>query len=482
MALNFTDSQIESITTEMLNIPQALASLNSDLAKVAIQRDKTLEKDAENTVFFGNYKGNIDAYHTELSNLDGTQKTEYPIAEVDLGARKDQNSRHYPITPVAWINMNPKMLDENIGNPLSTVDIHEEIYMYKIQETKSELVSGFAGSGSDTTMDSYSVGDPTIKVESGGQFTIGQKIVVDGGSYSMLAIIDTITAEPPADPPAEPPEPTGEILGITVLAAPSGTISQNSTVVGSLSGWNETDRISGNGPLQDILTYYRSKLDSDVLTWGDVLLAESDALSNNDSSKSDIEGAFNDITLSLGVISDWMSLLGDRYSDSGLSDLQSEMDSRVPKIVSRIAAINTALGALTQNPDGTSTGGGEYFEMFKWLDLRINIAGGSLSSYYGLGMAEGVFEQQISQTETKEAEYNSVFNLELFTRDGDGTATIGVVDSSGFSIGDEVKIIANGQVVLTYIIIDVVANEIELDGIVSSDYALGGQARAVKRL
>jgi len=507
MALNYTDDQLASISIERLDMDQAIVQLQTDLLKAQQQRAAVLLKDQENEVSSNHYAQTVIAkYHEEIKYLNDTLYTDYDVANID--ASGPRQPPHYPDTgPPYWLKKIPKKIDSNSGLPSSSYGGTLESGVIAIAEASIDLIkNGYSDGAVDDTLFSAYSGGGQIEVTSGG-FSIGNIIVVDNSNVSFIATVDNITPQSAGGTCSNPiytdqatcelngetwtpgPPVGAELLDITILAGPASTpLPIGSRVRNFHPGFSNAEREGSSTPYApEVLTYWAGLLDQDMIDVNDLLGSILVAVQGNDSKKEETEllTAETNITDAQTAISDWQGFPATgvgvgRYGDTGLLTIENMFAARSAQRAPRITEITTALGTLSQDAEGNFTGSGAYLDLFTWIDLRLNLAGGTLTGWYNFGNIEDVFNQQIRTTQDKRDEYDVLFRIEELSEDADGSATIKVTDVSGFANSDTVKVIANGQAVITATILSIGIGQITLSTTISTDYSLENRARILK--
>ena len=187
-----------------------------------------------------------------------------------------------------------------------------------------------------------------------------------------------------------------------------------------------------------------------------------------------------------GVLDSWLALpaiaTNGRISDTGLTVLENEIISRSARIISRSAQIIAALGTLIQTPDGNFTGSGHYFTQFKWINLRINLAQGSLSKLLSSDIGLVFFNQTIDSLNSQKDEYNEIYLTQSLSENNSGNRFLILSEINGLVIGDNLLIMDNDSEVIEREIVGIVGNRIELNENIGVLLEVKKLARVAKRV
>lgn len=164
-----------------------------------------------------------------------------------------------------------------------------------------------------------------------------------------------------------------------------------------------------------------------------------------------------------------------------LTVLVSVLTARTTFLNTRVTQLNTNLGSVSQDIDtGEYSGSGFYKTRLDYLNLRINVMTGSLTSL--------VNDQQSIQIQTEiqnslrenKSIYMSVVPTTKLAASGNGTAIISLVDSSLYSPGDTVYIISDTQDELVRAIKSISGKSVQLNDVVPTKYSTSDNVRFYK--
>jgi len=155
-----------------------------------------------------------------------------------------------------------------------------------------------------------------------------------------------------------------------------------------------------------------------------------------------------------------------RFGDLQLDTLIAAFNLRLADIPPRITQIKSYLGSLTQNGDDFS-GHGYWWIYFLWLCQRVSKGKGALSKYYSAQLSIDYFnfaiktEQNLAVEQTKDLNSTKIL-VDVLPVD----TMIEVLDVTGFTVLDIIKIADNESIVNTRTIIDITGLKVTLDSAV----------------
>lgn len=483
MAILFTDPELRTASKEFLDIPARNSLLDLQDDQTDAGQADALAQDAANEVFYENYLNITKRYHTELKNLDGTTKTDYNTADLVNAAKVAPGNIHFIISP-PWVNFPPKLHDSVIGLPSAVVVGSEFDRLAIVQAAKDQLISGYSDGGvSDLLQAPYAGG--VFRVVTGG-FSVGQRVVLTQGGTSAYGVIASITLPPPG------PSLWAQEITITEFAAPGGSLGIGAAVKSFDGGFSNAERehtIASHAP--EYQAYLEGVLSAEVTSIKTYLLAQQVALAANDAVGADaaeIAQALLDVASALFNYTTFESApptgggVG-RYGDSVLGPLQSTLTTRALQIPARTIEIATRLGGVSQAGDGSFSGTGQYFNLFKWIDLRLSKSGGSLTKFYSFDLIKNFISSTQGTNTNKLNEYTDVILVVKLTADADGTQFIQVQSATGWNPGDSVFLLDDnsGIPTLPATIVGIVGLIIELSA-PASGFTIDQVARLVKYL
>ena len=468
MAILFNEATLRTASKEVLEGPTTLATLNQNESNAQDGKADALRKDDANKVFYDNYKNIIIQYHAELQNLNGTVSTAYDENELIIAAKGQLGAQHFPTSP-PWANFNPKLIDMVVGNPTSSTTSNELQALTNINAAISALTSGFSDGGvSDTLNTAWSGG--TIEVVTGG-FSAGQRAVV---GLDTLVHIDAVAAA----------LPSGQTLTVTVLAGTPSAAS-GAPIATSRAGFSNTERSTGTTTSPSIMAYFEGLLDAAVSVWNTALGVQDTVLMLNDAEgieRTEILTAIGKVAVAQSSISTWSSS-SPKYSDTNLGSLETEMTLRSgTEVPARVTEILSALGFVSQDSSGAFSGTGNYFQLFKWINLRISRAGGTLTKYYSYDLVVNFSGNITDNKQNQLDEYAANLVVEGFSDSADGTDVVNLTDATPFSVSDTVYIVDDTSLpMFSGHIVAINSNAVQLNAPVTG-FSSDSAARMVKVL
>jgi hypothetical protein len=231
-------------------------------------------------------------------------------------------------------------------------------------------------------------------------------------------------------------------------------------------------------------------LKSAVDVWESYLNAQKAALvANTDSQESaNITAAIADIDNALVEIAAWEALpdyaIDGKLDGTGIQILTDETAARLAFIPTRITQIDTRLGTIVQNLDGTiSSFSGLYGARYINVDSRINLADGTLSKQVGTELAKRVQSETINNNNNYKIYLeDNVLIASKLTANANGTNTIFISDATGLLVSDTIFVTSETQSELTGTITNINGLEITLSFIVPATFTTSDLARLIKQV
>lgn len=279
------------------------------------------------------------------------------------------------------------------------------------------------------------------------------------------------------------------------------------TCTGNAGTWTPgPDSISTNSEMQDA----SAALIASVQNWENFLNGTHAVIVNSDTDvtrSAQNTASANDIANSILVINTWQGLstfdtthgqttcsgfnsynvnLLDptKFRAAELLPLKNELAARQSFIVTRVSELTANLGSVTQDMatgDLTATAG-FYGQRMRIIDVRLNAMGGSLTKLKGLERGQAAQAEAKKSNDNAAAVYTSIMVATGFRAPATGNNTIHVLDSSGFSIGNTVYVMADNQAEIQTTIVNVEGNAITLSDIIPPKYRQNEFARLYKVL
>jgi hypothetical protein len=475
MSLVFTDTQLKDLTKGVLNAPANILAAQADQAAMVAQKAKLLVTDQGNETYTNNWLNIIARYHEELKYLNGVTHTNYDSAAIQPAGKLTQPNIHF--NPPTWVKFQPQLHASNNGIPIGAWANTETEAIDRANLYLDYLKNGFTDGAANTTATTGFVVDE-IDVTSAVGLAAGNRVLFISGSNFLLGTIDTIV---------------GLKLKIIIILSSGGFpgILTGATVANFHVGFSLAQRDAGTGANAGDVAYQAAlkvPIDTAIADWKTRLNAEKTELLANDATgteATEITNAKNLVNGHITTITTWQSFpaigVGTGRFGTNLPPLEVSLANRPAQITSRITEITTALGSVSQLPDGTYSGSGNYFKLFDNLNLRLNIAGGSLRSYYDADLGVQALAQIVVNLQNQKIRDEATFNVKSFTADADGTNVIKVNTITGLIVTDAVKIMSNSQAVLSAVITGIAGLNVTLDITIPNTYTVADLARLSKQ-
>lgn len=479
MSLTFTDDQLRTTSLDILDLPGEKSA--ADTSKQAISDDQaaTLKKDQGYEVFYDFYHSIINSYHDELAVLNGTKKTNYDDATLISAAKQEQNNAHYPITPTVWTQLTPMVIPSNNGNPTTSVTNElGEIISFSTYEAL--LLSGFStGATSDVTTTAFSGGMVNVST---GTFAVGQTVlIVDTGGAVYGTVSNAVTLV----------GPSAQQLTITVILS-SGSPGVGASIKNFHAGYTNSDRTTGTVTDSQwfnlLLTTITGFVNSIQAQLNGQLTALNSEAPNDSTEQAEVATAKSNVNIAIAVITTWLTAASfganGKWTDTTLNTLSASFTSRQTQVPARVGIINSRLGSVTQTPDGAYTGSGHYYNLFRWVDQRIALIGGTLLAYYDRNNGIAVFDKQKSLLNNRDSDYSTTLFVTRLSSNGDGTFKVVLDSLSKLLINDTIKLIADNLPIIQLQVVSLSPPNrvVEFNSAVPASYTRGGNGRIVKLL
>ena len=470
MALVFTNEQILNITKDIILIPSLINDPSTGYiaqkSLILASKDSLQKTDDGQKVFSDFWSSVVQAYHSELTLLNSSVRTNYDVSNIVTAA--SGSGLHFPST---WVNLPPKLIDSNNGNPITTsANKHLLDYITDEISAQSLLVSGFTDGA---VTDTVTITGSTFTVTTG-VFVNGNRVVLSNGTSAFVGKITGVA---------------GSVYTFTVLYGTAFTGS--ATCKNFFSGFTNAQRdgISPTAPYTAVYTALTSGVDTKVTDLKTHLTSIQTTLqSNGDLSprKTSVQTALTNIQTAISTINTWLATsatgTSGRYTDSKLANLTTTTTNLTSQRTSRITEIGTNLGSVSQSSDGSYSGSGAYLDLFKMVDLRSARGTGSLSQVNQIALGVLLFDKKIASANDQLTQYTNTFALTKISSDTIvGQTSFQVESTSGFSIGDSVYVMDNSSIVYTKSIQGITGNVITLTSAMPIALSVSNLARIAKQ-
>lgn len=497
----FTPQQRKDITRRQLNIALENAAYDSTQAALSGEKAKLLSVDDANSVFYNIHKVRAQAYELEARQMSGVQAATYTDGVVDPYSAGDLTTSakspgslgalFFPGTPTAYAFLVPKIVDAVNGYnfPVGTDARYESNILTNttINQGLTEMIfrlsNGITGAISATTSTSTIIpaGDLTnfsVTVGSSTNFTSGDLLYINLSTHSGIYKVASIGG------------PTTIIINSIVPSqlGIGSTASMRNTVV----AFTPTERQTLASSLyQEILTNVTSGIDGLVVEWEGKLNTQVTQIGLNNDDRSpqlaQLATALADVINSKSIIDSWQALpstgITGRFLSASISAISAEITARQAFIPTRLAEIVVALGSVSQVGDVISgVAGSPYFERYKWVNIRINKASGSVRRFYAADDGMSFLASLSAANTAVKNEYDAYFLTKaiIFL---DGTTIIHTKDTTGLFVGNTVTILSETQPELNRAIMEILGTtQLRLDLAIPNTYLVSDQARMFKTL
>lgn len=474
MPLVFTDPQIKELTGQLLATPDKIAQAEKVKTDNVKLKQDFKDLDDTNAVFTNFYHNIISQYHTELKLINGTQKTDPVIANIDAAAQFQPGNPHYP--GATWPNYVPKISDDMTGLPTSVFTDTEVEAATRATSLIALMKNGFSSGSYSQSVSSTTA--TTFAVSNTSGLSTGHTVVVYGASGAAYGTVSGITGVTP-----------NFTVTMTVVYGNLATVGSGATATNSDAGFTVSNRDSGvAGSRNNWLLALRTLIDTAAQDLETRLNSELTALNANDSKTetAEITAAKANVSGVLTSIDTWQAFpqlgVGTSRHGTNITTLENLITTRSSQTTARAAEIVAALGTATQAGDGVVTGSGQYKVYYDNVSLRINLTKGSLTGFYNAGTGIKIAENQIALAQSEAARNAQTYAVRLFSSDATGSSIVKLKDVSGLSNGQSVKIMSNDQPVINTTIIGINDLEVSLGASIPNTYTVAQLARIVYAL
>lgn len=163
---------------------------------------------------------------------------------------------------------------------------------------------------------------------------------------------------------------------------------------------------------------------------------------------------------------------------------ETAIANRAPVRIARKAEINAVLGNIVQDlSTGQVTGGsGFYFRRFNFIVLRLDLLGGSLAEQTGIERGIAAQNSQKVFNSNSAIAYSTAIYTSAFKAPAANTGTLHLKETTGFTVGDSVYVVAENQQELAGNVVNITDNIIFLDIKIPQKYTHENLGRVYKVL
>lgn len=174
-----------------------------------------------------------------------------------------------------------------------------------------------------------------------------------------------------------------------------------------------------------------------------------------------------------------------KLRNDGLTILTTAIVDRQLNIADRLGSLtsSTYLGTVVQTADGSiTTSTGLYGQRFGVIDLRLNLTIGSLNQLKSIQRGAATLDQMVASNNAALNIYASIMTASIFLAPSVGSNKIHVKDTAGFTVGDQVYVMADKQEEIVTFITAITGFLVELTDVVPEKYRETEFARLYKEL
>lgn len=468
---SFTKEDRIEISKKLTNVPKEVQQAEEQAAVIDVNIVKKEKEDAPTKKLIEERNVYINIYQDELKLLDGITRSELTEQVMVDSVNRVLNNSFFPndsttllpsVPDGVWKNLTPLVKTHAIGKN------NFEVFPSTTGRDEQDIISDI--NAKISTIESYIV--PTRAT--------GQECVASGSCMGEM---------------------------------PPGSGVDQATCIANGGTWTVGPDIRQPSPeFQGHLTDLKDL----VQEWEDILNSQKSIIpfapnpdpnsprqAGNDAAVADINNAISiidtwqavqdfDTTTSLPLdCDDFEDMIEDDFEQSKalpitLQTLKDELVARSLYASTRESDLkgNTYLGSVSQdlNTGEITAYNGLYGERMRFIDMRINSAGGSLTTLVGLKNGKNFTNTLKAVSENAGGALSLVMAASLVAAPGLDTKFLNLKDASKFNAGDRVYVVANDQQELSGSIVSKDGNRVELTFNVSKKYTLANQTRLYKLL
>ena len=470
-----TQAERIEISKKIIDIPVQDAAFDSIKANLAVNLVKITNEDNANKSLMDNNTVFIDPYQSELTQLDGNERTYLVEQDMINGAKKIKQNYFFPndnqvplpsIPDGIWKFLTPFSGSVAIGLNYtqafpSTGNIREQDKLDAVNAQIAIIEAAIAGTRStglecgEDTSGSCSGEDNPPQLDQ-------VSCEADNGTWTPTGGADTYN-----------PEPVIQQAMIDLVAAINDwkafMITEKALIL-------TTDTNAGRQADNDTAIADIDNAIAVIDSW--FLYDDWDTATTLPSGSGGT--ACTAFALMVAADFDPSKLRADE-----LQEIKDETAAREAFTITRISQLLTNLGSVGQDlstGEINGSGSGLYDARYKAINVRLNLLGGSLNKKLGNEKGQAAQDAQKGTNASAASLYDSVMKVSLLRAPASNTGTIHVISSSDFSIGDSVYIIAEEQEELTGTIVNIQDNTVFLDFKIPEKYTHNNRSRLYKVL
>lgn len=445
-----------SISKKIVDIPRQDAAADKTKETLAETKAEFTEQDTANQGLVTSQDTLINGYQDELGRYDGLERTELSEQDFQDSVNRVKNNPFFPNDPQlplpnlpdgVWVNFIPYALTKATGKKFD----ESQDSIQKEQDLIDDVLAAVSA------------------VEAFGDVTRSTGEECISGSCSLPAYNNATDCTNNGGTW----NPSTSTIQSDAAMQAAGT-----DLINAVQAWE--DFVNGTIPV--IVTTdtdaTRSSENTTSLNDANNVISEIDswqALPDYATHSATDCTAFNNIDVNL--------LDQSKFRDDSLDIIKDELTARQAFITTRISQLEGYLGDVVQDlNDGSFTPTGFYGDRFRFIDLRLNAVGGSLTRLKGLEAGEKAQDQFKQANANAAAAYSSVLEAVAFRSPAVNSTSIHVLDASAFSPGDSVYVVSDTQAEISATIDSIDGNRVILDTPIPEKYRHTELARLYKVL
>ncbi|NRA76882.1 MAG: hypothetical protein HRU18_01630 [Pseudoalteromonas sp.] len=509
MALSFSNDQLKTMSLDVLELPFIIdfpldpvtgeggTGLVQQQQNVLVEKDKLYTTDQQNKIFTDHWTGVADKYHEELETLSLTRRTTYLDSDLELGGKSlppHYTPTHPELVPIVIPSLN------GLPTAPSSVPENESPKLNRLNEIVNTYINGKSGSKDDELTGTWTDGQP-VSTQSGTNFSNGEIVFMIQGSNVMMGQVTgtggSCTGETPPNSGVDEATCTTNggtwetSINITALTTPktftSGAEIRNySPAFSNAKRGRQTPFVNNE---QALAEFFEEEINLNFQEIVDYIQSVIDILSANEDTnggrKTDNQTYLDALNAKITEHTTWSSVpinqVDGKYTDDELPVLQSSFLGLTALNTNRITQIQTMLGSVTDNGGGDVSGDGVYFDLWKFLVIRLAKSGGTLYGWYGMDLAVSHFDTKIANANSQLTEYQNIFVVKKITEDvALGENEVSIENTTELSETDSIKVFDNETPVFSTTIQEINGNIVTLAQGLPTELLTGNLARLVK--
>ena len=454
-----TQEERISISKKVVQIPLQNAAADKTSAQINVEKVKAEKEDNGNKKLMDDVTVFINGYQQEMSRYDGNGRNE--LLESDMTEAADRKLKNFffpndPQTPLpsvadgVWKNFVPFSGSKAIGKTYlqtyATVTKEADlIAAINSQIAVVEALSNITRSSGQSCASSGTCSLPS--------FTTEATCIAGAGTWTP---------------------------GPDLISTDAPMHAAGSALIAAVQAWE--DFMNGTSAIVVTTDTDSTRSSQNIASKGNITTAISvvdawQALADYDTNHGQTTCAgFNSYNVAL--------LNPTKFRAAELTPLKNGITARQSFIATRTGELSTNLGTVVQD---MSTGDltsatGFYGKRMRIINTRLNAMGGSLSKLKGMSRGQDAQVQIKNSNDNTALVYADIMKCSAFRAPSTGSATIHVLDASGFTMGDTVYVCAENQEEIQTTIVSIATNTIKLADKIPQKYRQNEFARIYKLL